>query len=87
MQERVMAVAIETLTEDMYNTVTEYQGRKSLKALDLTKIMIAKYGEAECSKEDCKRAIRRLMDSGRCVYSYFGGSFITLPHKEGAAPE
>ena len=49
--------------------------------------MIAKHGEAECSKDDCKAAIRILMDSGRCVYSYFGGSFITLPHKEGAAPE
>jgi hypothetical protein len=82
-----MAVAIEILAEEMYNMVVEYQGKKSLKALDLTKAMIAKYGEAECSKEDCKHAIRQLMDSGRCVYSYFGGSFITLPHKEGAAPE
>lgn len=82
-----MAIAIETLAEDMYNMVVECQGKKSLKALDLTKAMIAKYGEAECSKDDCKRAIRQLMDSGRCVYSYFGGSFITLPHKEGAAPE
>ena len=82
-----MAVAIETLAEDMYNMVVEYQGKKNLKALDLTKAMIAKYGEAECSKDHCKQAIRQLMDSGRCVYSYFGGSFITLPHKEGAAPE
>lgn len=82
-----MAVVIETLAEDMYNLVVECQGKKSLKALDLTKAMIAKYGEAECSKDDCKHAIRQLMDSGRCVYSYFGGSFITLPHKEGAAPE
>jgi hypothetical protein len=82
-----MAVAIETLAEDMYNMVVECQGKKSLKALDLTKAMIAKYGEAECAKDDCKHAIRQLMDSGRCVYSYFGGSFITVPHKEGAAPE
>jgi hypothetical protein len=82
-----MAVAIDTLAEEMYKMVVEYQGKKNLKALDLTKAMIAKYGEAECSKEDCKHAIRELIDSGRCVYSYFGGSFITLPHKEGAAPE
>lgn len=82
-----MAVAIETLAEEMYNMVVEYQGKKNLKALDLTKAMIAKHGEAECGKEECKQAIRQLMDSGRCVYSYFGGSFITLPHKEGAAPE
>lgn len=82
-----MAVPIETLVEDMYNMVVEYYGKKNLKAMDLTKAMIAKHGEPECSKDDCKKAIRQLMDSGRCVYSYFGGSFITLPHKEGAAPE
>ncbi len=82
-----MSVPVETITEEMFNMVTEYQGKKNLKALDLTKAMIAKYGDAECSKDDCKHAIRQLMDSGRCVYSYFGGSFITLPHKEGAAPE
>jgi len=82
-----MAVAIETLAEEMYKMVVECQGKKNLKAMDLTKAMIAKFGEAECSKEDCKHAIRELMDSGRCVYGYFGGSFITVPHKEGAAPE
>jgi hypothetical protein len=82
-----MAVAVETLAEEMYKMVAETQGKKNLKATDLTKAMIAKFGEAECSKDDCKHAIRQLIDSGRCVYSYFGGSFITLPHKEGSAPE
>jgi hypothetical protein len=82
-----MAVPIETLAEEMFQMVAESQGKRNLKAMDLTKAMIAKYGEAECSKDDCKHAIRQLIDSGRCVYSYFGGSFITLPHKEGAAPD
>jgi hypothetical protein len=82
-----MAIAVETLADDMFAMVEEYQGKKNLKAGDLTKAMIAKHGEANCSKEDCKHAIRLLMDSGRCVYSYFGGSYITIPHKEGAAPE
>ncbi len=82
-----MAVAVETLAEDMYKMVAETLGKKNLKATDLTKAMIAKYGEGECSKDSCKLAIRQLIDSGRCVYSYFGGSFITLPHKEGSAPE
>ena len=67
--------------------VAECQGKKNLKATDLTKAMIAKHGTGDCSKDDCKHAIRQLIDSGRCVYSYFGGSFITLPHKEGAAPD
>jgi len=82
-----MAVTVEALAEDMYQMVAETQGKKNLKAGDLTKAMIAKYGEENCSKDDCKQAIRQLMDSGRCVYSYFGGSYITLPHKEGAAPD
>lgn len=82
-----MSVAIETLAEEMYKMVAEYHGKKNLKAGDLTKAMIAKFGAENCTKEDCKQAIRQLMDSGRCVYSYFGGSYITLPHKEGAAPE
>jgi hypothetical protein len=82
-----MAIATETVAEEMYKLVAECQGKKNLKATDLTKAMIAKFGEAECSKDECKHAIRELIDSGRCVYSYFGGSYITLPHKEGAAPE
>ena len=79
-------VSIETLAEEMYKMVVEYAGKKNLKAGDLTKAMIAKHGEAGCSKEDCKKAIRQLMDSGRCVYGYFGGSYIQLPPKEGTTP-
>ena len=82
-----MSIAIETLADDMYQMVAETQGKKNLKAGDLTKAMIAKHGEANCTKDDCKQAIRLLIDSERCVYSYFGGSYITLPHKEGAAPD
>jgi hypothetical protein len=82
-----MAIPVELLADDMFVMVAEYQGKKNLKAGDLTKAMIAKHGEAACSKDDCKLAIRLLIESGRCVYTYFGGSYITLPHKEGAAPD
>ena len=77
-------VDIEALAEDMFQMVTECFGKKNLKAGDLTKAMIAKYGEGACDKSDCKKAIRMLMESGRCVYSYMGGSYITLPPKEGS---
>ncbi len=82
-----MAVSIDELAEAMYKMVADTMGKKNLKATDLIKEMIAKYGEDNCDKKMCKDAIRTLMDSGRCVYSYFGGSYITLPHKEGAAPD
>ena len=76
-------IPIETVAEEMYKLVAEYAGKKNFKAGDLTKAMIAKYGEEACGKDDCKQAIRILMDSGRCVYGYFGGSYIQLPPKEG----
>jgi hypothetical protein len=80
-----MALAPETVADAMYEMVKEYQGKKKFKASDLTKAMIEKFGPAECDKKLCKAAIRSLMDSGRCVYTYFGGSFIEIPHEEGAA--
>ncbi len=80
-----MAVTKEEVADAMYELVSEYQGKKKLKAGDLIKTMIQKYGEDQVDKKLCKAAIRILMDSGRCVYTYFGGSFIEIPHKEGAA--
>lgn len=82
-----MAVTIEQVADAMYAMVKEYAGKKKFKASDLTKAMIQQFGEADCDKKLCKSAIRTLMDSGRCVYTYFGGSFIEIPHKEGAAED
>jgi hypothetical protein len=78
-----MAVTTEEVADAMYEIVKEYAGKKRFKAGDLTKAMIQKYGEGECDKKLCKAAIRTLMDSGRCVYTYFGGSFIEIPREEG----
>ncbi|MDD3581471.1 MAG: hypothetical protein PHW74_10665 [Desulfobacca sp.] len=78
------SVSKEELVESIYQEVAKAQGKKQLKAGDLTKLMIKKYGDA-VSKNDVKYAIKDLIDSGRCVYTYFGGSFVELPHEEGAA--
>jgi hypothetical protein len=78
-----MAVTKEEIADAMFEIVSEYQGKKKFKAGDLIKAMIQKYGEAEVDKKLCKAAIRILMDSGRCVYTYFGGSFIELPPEAG----
>ena len=32
----------------------------------------------DASKPECKKAIRVLVDGGRCTYSYVGGSYIVL---------
>ncbi len=70
---------VEEVAEAMYQLVKETHGKKNLKAMDLTKAMIQKFGEDNCDKKLCKQAIRQLIDSGRCIYSYVGGSYITLP--------
>ncbi|MGA2966583.1 MAG: hypothetical protein ABSD64_10245 [Terriglobales bacterium] len=74
------SVPIETLAEEMYQLVAECDGKRNMKPGDLAKELIAKHGAA-CGKDDCKKALRILIDSGRCVYSYLGGSFIQLPPK------
>jgi hypothetical protein len=81
-----MPVSIDEVAEEMYKLVVECEGKKNLKAGDLTKAMIAKFGD-ELTKPDCKKAIRELIDSSRCIYTYFGGSYITLPKEEGTGPQ
>ena len=81
-----MAVSVEQLADEMFAIVEESAGKRKLKAGDLQKAMAAKHGD-EVSRKDVKAGIKLLIDSGRCVYGYFGGSSIELPHTEGAANE
>ncbi|MEW5796199.1 MAG: hypothetical protein AB1772_07535 [Candidatus Zixiibacteriota bacterium] len=79
-----MAKTAQEVAETMYKMVKEAQGVKKLKAMDLTKAVTQLFGD-DVDKATCKEAIKELINSGRCVYTYFGGSYIELPHKEGAA--
>lgn len=72
-------VTVETIADAMYALVKDYHGKKNLKPMDLTKHMIEKFGDDKCDKKMCKQAIRQLIDTGRCIYSYVGGSYVTLP--------
>ncbi len=79
-----MAKTTDEIADAMFKLVEEAQGLKKLKAMDLRKAMIELFGD-EVDKKACKLAIKELIDSGRCVYTYFGGSFIEVPHREAAA--
>jgi hypothetical protein len=79
-----VAKTAEEIADAMYKMVKDAFGLKKLKPMDLTKAMVQIYGE-EVDKKICKEAIKLLVNNGRCVYTYFGGSFIEIPHKEGAA--
>ena len=73
-----MAENLENVAAAMYDMVKDYHGKKNLKAMDLTKAMIEKFGGDNCDKKLCKLAIRQIIESGKCTYSYVGGSYIVL---------
>jgi hypothetical protein len=72
--------SIEEIVDFMYNTVKESQGKKKLKPRDVQKAAEANFG---CDRAAAKQALRQLIDTGRCVYSYFGGSFVEIPPEKG----
>jgi hypothetical protein len=75
-------VTVDELVEAMFRMIGDAQGVRKLKPNDVSKAMIERFGPERCGKEACKAAIRQLVDSGRCIYTYFGGSYIELPRNE-----
>jgi hypothetical protein len=71
-------LTVEAVADAMYAMIKECHGKRQLKALDLSKAMSQRFGEA-CDRTLCKEAIRLLIDDERCIYSYVGGSYIVLP--------
>ena len=78
-----MALSKAELVEFIYEMVAKAQGKKNLKAMDVQKTVLKEHPDQP--KNDIKFAIKDLIDGGRCVYTYFGGSYIEIPHEEGAA--
>ncbi|MEJ5328714.1 MAG: hypothetical protein WHT07_00990 [Desulfobaccales bacterium] len=78
-----MALPKEELVEYIYKMVEAAAGKKQLKAKDIEKAVLKEHPDQ--NKNDIKFAIKELIDGGRCVYTYFGGSFIEIPRVEGAA--
>lgn len=77
-------LSVEEVAEQMYKMVADAQGQKQLKPGDLNKAMKQIHGD-KVDRKICKDAIKELVNSGRCVYTYFGGSYIELPRQEGAS--
>jgi len=70
---------VDEVANAMYDMVKSAYGKKNLKPMDLIKAMIEQFDDGACDKKLGKLAIRQLIDSGRCIYSYVGGSYVTLP--------
>jgi hypothetical protein len=78
-----MALSKAELVEFIYEMVAKAQGKKNLKAMDIQKAVLKEHPDQD--KNMVKFGIKELIDSGRCVYTYFGGSYVEIPHEEGAA--
>ncbi|HEY6010331.1 MAG TPA: hypothetical protein VIX18_02585 [Nitrospirota bacterium] len=69
------------LQKKIYEMVEKNQGKKKLKPKDISKAMEAEGATAA----EFKAALRELIDGGKLVYSYFGGTAVEIPHTEGSA--
>ena len=72
-------VTIDQIADSMFELVKSTHGKKNIKPMDVSKAMIDEFGEDAVDKKMCKKALRQLIDSGRCTYKYAGGSYVTLP--------
>ncbi|MCL2823506.1 MAG: hypothetical protein FWD57_05890 [Polyangiaceae bacterium] len=73
--------SVEEIADTIYQVIARAQGLKRLTPGDLIRSVELAYGDrAETlDKKACKAAIRSLIDSGRCIYTYFGSTTIELP--------
>ena len=71
-------VTVDQVADAMFELVSSMKGKKDLKPMDVTKLMIEKFG-GDVDKRMCKKALRQVIDSGRLTYKYAGGSYVTLP--------
>lgn len=79
-------VSVEEVKVQMFKMINDTVGMKKWKAGDLHKACAELFGDDRYDKRKVgKQAIKELVEEGKLVYTYFGGSFIEVPHKEGAA--
>jgi hypothetical protein len=74
--------SMEEIADAMFKMVEADAGKVKYKPRDLEKRMKK---ELSASKQECKAALKVLMDSGRLVYGYYGGVSVEIPREEGAA--
>jgi DNA-binding GntR family transcriptional regulator len=68
----------EEVKQKIYALVEKSVGKKKLKSSDIQKTISA---EAAISRDEVKDALRDLVDEGKLIYTYFGGSFVEIPPK------
>ncbi len=75
---------VEEVADKMYEMIAAAKGQKKLTPRDLQSISRDMFGD-EVDKKICKDAVKHLTNTGRCVYSGYGGvSYVEIPPDEPA---
>jgi hypothetical protein len=70
---------VEEVADKMYEMIAAEKGRKKFTPRDLQHISMDMFGD-EVDKKICKSAVKHLTNTGRCVYSGYGGvSYVEIP--------
>ncbi len=69
----------EEVMKKIYELVEKSTGKKKLKSSDIQKTISA---EAGVSRDEVKAALKVLVDDGKLIYTYFGGSFVEIPPQQ-----
>ncbi|MFN3739174.1 MAG: hypothetical protein ACK4TF_00685 [Thermodesulfovibrionales bacterium] len=69
----------EELKQKIYSLVEQSMGKKKLKQSEIEKKLSE---EAGVTRQDVKAALKELIDEGKLIYTYFGGSFVEIPPKQ-----
>ena len=80
-----MSLDIQAVADSMYEMVKAGEGKKRYKPGDLTKAMLKEFEAEGIDKKQCKAAIKILIEDDKVVYTYFNGTWLEMPHEEGAA--
>ncbi|MDP8228587.1 MAG: hypothetical protein P9M15_03950 [Candidatus Electryoneaceae bacterium] len=78
-------ISDQELADAIVKMVTDAAGVKKYKAMDIIKLMVQTFGDRGADKKRVKTIIKNVVNEGHLVYTYFGGSFVEVPHREGAA--
>lgn len=73
--------SIEEIKEAMYEMVCQSTGKRKLRPRELIVAVSKKYA-GQVTKDQCKEALRQLIDEGRCIYTYYMGNYVELPCDE-----
>ena len=68
----MIEITVESLADEMYQHLVEAAGKRNVSVNDLIREMQAKLGTT-LGRDECKKAVRLLIDSQRCVYCFLGG--------------